>query len=129
MFELNGVKYEFKRVSVENALRIQQIMSESEQISDPKRSQELERELLEIAYSHLVICLKEGNTERKIDCGADDLAKNKDYVCDLFGSNPFFLSEIIISFSEVIRGFLELLPTIKKRQSESTLKIQNSNIK
>lgn len=100
MFELNGYKYDFKRVSVESALEIQTLIGGDDDKNAQKR-------LCEIAVNHLVIYIKDKGKETSIE------SPTFEYCSELF-ENPFFALEIVASFGEVVRGFLERLPTFKK---------------
>lgn len=102
MFELNGYKYEFKRVSVESALEIQTLIGATGE--EEKKAQ---KRLCEIAVNHLVIYLKDGGKEVAME------SPNFEYCSELF-ENPFFALEIVASFGEVVKGFLERLPSFKK---------------
>lgn len=100
MFELNGIKYNFRRVSVETGLEIQSLM-------DNKDSFENQKRLALIAVDHLQVFIKDKGKEVMID-GMD-----LDYYGDLF-ENPLYTIEIVLSFGEVIKGFLELLPSFRR---------------
>lgn len=102
MFELNGVKYDFKRIDVESALEIQTLIS-----AEGEAEKQAQKRLCEIAVSHLRLYLKEDKKEVVVE------APNLDYCADIF-QNPFFTLEIVASFGEVVKGFLELLPSFKK---------------
>lgn len=124
MFELNGVKYDFNRVNVEDALEVQDIMvlSSKDELS-AEESQKLDRKLRDIAIKYLVVYLKSGNKESSIS-GMD-----ADYYAEQVFDNPFFSNEIVISFGAKIKGFLEVLPSYKKslEKTKKSQKSQNTN--
>lgn len=102
MFELNNVKYEFKRVNVETAIEIQTLISKDGDVSG-----ESQKKLIKIAVDHLVAYLKEGDNDvRKEGLDLETYA----HIFD----NPFFTLEIVEKFGEVIKGFLERLPSFTK---------------
>lgn len=123
MFEMNGIKYDFKLISVEDALEVQDIIAElSKEESSRERSIELDRKLRKIANKYLRIYLKEGNVEKSLT------DQDEDYYAMQFG-NPLYSNEIILSFGEVIRGFLESLPNFKKRLEEGKKKANQGTSK
>lgn len=117
MFELNNIKYDFKFISVEDALEVQKITAEMEEKDLSKeRTVEIEEQLRNIALKNLRLYLKDG-TGKDITVFDQDA----DYYAEQF-RNPFFYIEIIHSFGETIRGFLQGLPKLK-RQSEEAKKM------
>lgn len=102
MFELNKVKYEFKRVNVETAIEIQTLISKDGDVSG-----ESQKRLIEIAVEHLVVYLKQGDSEIREE------GKDLETYAHIF-DNPFFTLEIVEKFGEVIKGFLEKLPSFSK---------------
>lgn len=110
MFELNGIKYNFNRITVEDALEVQSIMVQSSREDfGVEDSQKLDRKLREIAVKYLVVYLKHGNKEESVSGSEMDM----DYFAEIF-DNPFYTNEIVISFGEVVKGFLQILPSYKK---------------
>lgn len=103
MFELNGVKYEFKRVNVETAIEIQTLISKDGDVSG-----ESQKRLILIAVDHLVAYVKDEN-RNDIRMEGRDL-ETYAHIFD----NPFFTLEIVEKFGEVIKGFLEKLPSFTK---------------
>lgn len=122
MFELNGIKYNFNRITVEDALEVQGIMVQSSRDDlSVEDSQKLDRKLREIAVKYLVVYLKHGNKEESMT----DM--DMDYYAEVF-DNPFYTNEIVISFGEVVKGFLQILPSYKKSlEKQSNKKSQNTS--
>lgn len=125
MYELNGVKYSFNRVNVEDALEVQDVLTHSSKeglsIEDTKK---LDRKLRDIAIKYLVVYVKDGNKEASVS-GMD-----ADYYADQIFDNPFFSNEIVVSFGETIKGFLEVLPSFKKsleKAKQQSKKSQNTS--
>lgn len=103
MFELNGVKYEFKRVSVETAIEIQTLISKDGDVSG-----EGQKKLIKIAVDHLVAYIQDENKSDMRLEGSD--LETYAHIFD----NPFFTLEIVEKFGETIKGFLERLPSFTK---------------
>lgn len=114
MYELNGYKYKFKRPNVRVGLRLQVLMEESE------NNKNAIEELCEIAVSHLIIYMKDGNKDVEVD------NPTLEYCDELFG-NPFFTAEIVRNFGEEMRAFLEDLPSYKSNLV-APKKVGKSNI-
>lgn len=129
MFELNGVKYDFKRINVEDALRVQHIfklISQDDDLSgkntlSSEEIAKLEKELGDIALKYLRVYVKVGNKEQTIE------EQDSDYYAEQIFDNPFFIIEIVASFGEVIKGFLELLPRFKKKLEEAKKSQKNQD--
>lgn len=102
MFELNGYKYDFKRVDVESALEIQSLIG-----ATGDEESKAQKRLCEIAVKHLQIYIKDKGKETIME------SPSMEYCAELF-ENPFFALEIVANFGEVVRGFLERLPSFKK---------------
>lgn len=102
MYELNGIKYKFKRPNVRAGLRLQAILEKAETDNNAIE------ELCEIAVNHLVIYVKDGKKEVEVE------SPTLEY-CDNLFDNPFFTMEIVENFGEEIKGFLEILPSYKKK--------------
>lgn len=116
MFEFNSVKYDFKLISVKDAIEVQDIIIEtSKNDIDLERSKHLEGRLREIAMNYLRVYLRDGGVDKTIE--AKDM--DEDYFAEQVFMNPFYQNEIVASFGRVISGFLESLPTFKKRLEEA----------
>lgn len=124
MFELNGVKYDFGLISVKDAIEVQDILIETSQDNIAQdRCRYLEGRLREIAMKYLRVYFRDGGSDKTIE--AKDM--DEDYFAEQVFGNPFYQNEIIASFGRVISGFLESLPTFKRRLEEAKKKKTKSN--
>lgn len=105
METLNGIKYDFERISVETALKVQELMVEE--------TFENSRALIEIAVNHLRVYIKDPATKKEQMITGMDM----EYYGNVF-DNPLYVNEIIISFAEIFTGFMNSLP--KLQQSRKT---------
>lgn len=107
MFELNGIKYAFKRVCVADAIEIQKLMlkaSAKDGDLDLGKIGEALGDLTPYALKYVKLENKDGTWLENADTET----------LEHFFENPFFALEITKNFFEVIQGFLASLPSFQK---------------
>lgn len=105
MFELNGIKYDFKRVTVADALEIQKIIFGA----IDKNGNEVDMgdalgKITPYAIKYIKVQCPDGSFVENAD--ADTLG-------EMYFQNPFFALEVAKNFFEVIQGFLASLPSFQ----------------
>ena len=101
MYKLEDKEYQFKRVSVQDALRLKSaITMMSKENATSQQLSEADEVITEICVKHL---------EVKIDGKMFESVENLEFLETVF-VNPFAIVEIVANFQEMISGFIQSLP-------------------
>lgn len=117
MYELNGIKYDFKVISVSQGLKAKSLLLKmakelEKDIIDDENESELHELILEV--------LRVYKSENGKDSCLEGLTMEQ---IGLIFSNPLAILEIQKSFSEVVMGFIQSLPSSQSSKSKKDLKV------
>lgn len=118
MFELNKIKYDFKRVTVADAMKAKNILIKLASVigdDDKELNQDslsdletCEPELIDLSLKYLRIYVEEKGSTKTME------NVDEDFVALTF-NNPLAVLEIYKSFCELIKGFLTALPSYQTK--------------
>ena len=109
MFELNGIPYDFNRVKVADAIKIQEVIFKAMTKDGDIDIGSALSNITPFAIQYIKVQTPDGNFVENAD--ADTLG-------DVYFKNPFFAMEITKNFFEQIQGFLALLPSYQNTQKK-----------
>lgn len=108
MFEINGIKYDFKVISVKQGLKAKTLLLK---LANSMENGNIDEDSEEELYSLILDLLRVYN---KSDKGKESVLEglSMDQVGLIF-NNPLAILDIQKSFSEVIMGFMQSLPSFQ----------------
>ena len=109
MFELNGIKYDFNRVKVADALKIQEVIFNAMGKDGEVYLGKALNEITPFALKYIKVQCPDGSFVE--DADADTLG-------DMYFQNPFFTMEITKNFFEMIQSFLVKLPSYQNTRTK-----------
>lgn len=117
MYEINGIKYDFKVITVKQGLKAKSLLLKTaKDLENETVDEDVEYEL----YDLILEVLRVYKSEKGKDVCMEGLTIDQ---IGLIFDNPLAIIEIQKSFSEVIMGFIRSLPSFQSSKLKESLKV------